>query len=243
MPSTTTKSTDDEVAAEQEVSKEKIYRTTIMYSATMPPAMESLARTFLRRPAFIAIGEVGKAVDRIEQRVSFAKSESEKKQLLAQCILEGPEPPIIIFANTKKTCDNISKYLDALGFKAIVLHSSKSQDKREYALESFKNGTYDILVATDVAGRGLDIKGVTHVINFDLPKLPAHYVHRIGRTGRAGLKGLATSLMTNDDTHLMWYLKTTLQHSGQPVPSELSKHPAAQFNPDLAGKMTSRNFI
>jgi len=237
MPRTLMKSEDESIARSQESDSGRLYRTTIMYSATMPSEMESLARTFLRHPAYIAIGEVGKAVDRIQQRIVFVKGEADKKKKLLDVIGNGPEPPIIVFANQKKVCDMIAKFLNQSGHPTTVLHASKSQEKREYALESFKNGRYDILVATDVAGRGLDIKGVTHVINYDLPKMPSHYVHRIGRTGRAGLDGLATSFMTGEDTHLMWFLKTTLTAANQPIPSELAKHPAAQFNPELAEKI------
>jgi len=241
MPQSLMKSEDENEARKQEEDKNRIFRTTIMYSATMPTEMESLARTFLRHPAYVAIGEVGKAVDRIKQRVIFVHSESEKNSKLLDIIENGPEPPIIVFANTKKTCDMISKKLNLSGYPTTVLHASKSQEKREYALEAFRDGRFDILVATDVAGRGLDIQGVTHVINYDLPKMQSHYIHRIGRTGRAGLDGLATSFISDDDTSIMWFLKKTLTAAGQPVPNELAKHPAAQFNPELAEKIKALN--
>lgn len=237
MPSTLMKSEDEVIALTQETNQDKIYRTTIMYSATMPTEIETLAKTFLRRPAFISIGQVGKAADKIEQRVVFVKSDADKKNKLLDIVQNGPPPPIIIFANQKKLCDSIAKLLNQEGFPSTVLHANKKQEAREYALDSFKDGRYDILVATDVAGRGLDVQGVTHVINYDLPKMKSHYIHRIGRTGRAGMDGLATSLMTNDDTHLMWFLKNTLIEAGQQIPPELAKHPAAQFNPELAEKL------
>lgn len=139
-----------------------------------------------------------------------------------------------------------------LGFRAAALHSGKTQEQREQALEDFKEGNVDVLVATDVAGRGLDVKGVTHVINYDMPKsidgttiltinfatstynlLVADYTHRIGRTGRAGATGLATSFLTNEDTDIMYDLKQMLQKTNNIVPKELAEHPAAQVKPGI----------
>jgi len=171
----------------------------MMFSATMPAGVERLSRKYLRRPAYVIIGEAGKAAERIEQRVQFCNSEADKLRHLTTALTEGPRPPIIIFVNRKKTCDYVANQCSRLGLKPTTLHAGRSQHQREAAIDSYRQGKYDVLVATDVAGRGIDIKGVTHVINFDMPKSIEDYTHRIGRTGRMGQNGLATSFLTNED--------------------------------------------
>eukprot|EP01120_Amphizonella_sp_Union-15-10_P015330 TRINITY_DN786_c0_g1_i4.p1 TRINITY_DN786_c0_g1~~TRINITY_DN786_c0_g1_i4.p1 ORF type:complete len:811 (+),score=227.65 TRINITY_DN786_c0_g1_i4:64-2496(+) len=229
MPKEKQKSEDEAQAEQQEKDHKNIYRTTIMFSATMPPSVERLAKRYLRRPAYVYIGEVGQAVDRIKQVVEFVKSESDKKRRIESLLLDGPAPPIIVFMNQKKGCDAISKYLCKLGYRATTLHSGRTQEQREWALEEFRAGRIDVLVATDVAGRGLDVKGITHVINYDMAKNIEDYTHRIGRTGRAGMEGLATSFITNEDAEIFFDLKNMLQKTGNPVPPELANHPASQY--------------
>ena len=159
MPAGFLKSENEDEAARQETQAAGgVYRTTHLYSATMPVTVERLARKYLRRPAYVAIGEVGKAVDRIEQRVEFVKGDNDKRKILLQLLNSGPPPPIMIFVNTKKTGDGIGRALDREGYKTAVIHSGKSQEQRELAMEGFKANRFDILVATDVAGRGIDVK-------------------------------------------------------------------------------------
>lgn len=231
MPAATLKSENEEEAEKQEkefASGAKKYRITTMYSATMPTGVERLARKYLRRPAYIAIGEAGKTVDKIKQVIEFVKTENDKRRKLEYLLETGPQPPIIVFANKKKSCDVISKHLEKLGYRSTSLHAGRVQEQRELAMEGFRAGRYDVLVATDVAGRGIDVKGVTHVINYDMPKSIEDYTHRIGRTGRAGESGLATSFITNEDTDIMYDLKAMLQNTGNVVPNELAKHPSSQ---------------
>jgi ATP-dependent RNA helicase DDX23/PRP28 len=231
MPRETLKSEVEEVAELQEKDHRNKFRTTLMFSATMPPEVERLSRNYLRRAGVIYIGVVGRAVDRIKQNVVFVKSDHEKKSRLEQLLREGPPPPIIIFVNQRKTCDNIAKYINKLAYRVTTLQGGRSQDQRDWSLSEFREGRYDILVATDIAGRGLDVKGVTHVINYDLPKNIEQYTHRIGRTGRAGESGLATSFFTNDDAEILYDLKKMLQDTENSVPHELASHPEAQMKP------------
>ena len=205
------------------------YRQTVMFTATMPPPLERLARTYLRRPATVYIGSVGKPVDRVEQIVHILPDENAKRKKLAQILQAGLEPPIIIFVNQKKGVDILAKSLEKLGLSTCTLHGGKGQEQREFALASLKSGSKDILVATDVAGRGIDIKNVSHVINYDMAKNIEDYTHRIGRTGRAGKHGVAISLCTKEDSHIFYDLKQILLSS--PVsscPPELANHPDAQ---------------
>jgi ATP-dependent RNA helicase DDX23/PRP28 len=233
MPVTNLKAEDEHQAAQQEnLAVKGLYRTTIMYSATMPVGVERLARKYLRRPVHIIIGEIGKAVEKIEQRVEWVKDDSWKLKKLMDVLTEGPPPPYIIFMNQKKNCDYVAKKIESqLGLRTTSLHSGRGQQQREIAIEGFKAGRYDVLVSTDVAGRGIDVKGVTHVVNYDMTKTIEGYTHRIGRTGRAGAIGLATSFVTPEDTEVMYDLKTMLTNSGNPCPLELTNHPAAQYKP------------
>lgn len=209
------------------------YRQTVMFTATMPPAVERLARSYLRRPAIVYIGSAGKPTERVEQIV-YMVSEQEKRKKLLNILNEGIDPPVIIFVNQKKGADMLAKGLDKLGFSAVVLHGGKGQEQREYALASLKSGQKEILVATDVAGRGIDIKDVSMVINYDMSKTIDDYVHRIGRTGRAGKSGIAVTFLTREDTTVYYDLKQLLMQS--PVstcPYELANHPDAQTKPGI----------
>uniref|UniRef100_A0A0R3WXC2 Helicase C-terminal domain-containing protein n=1 Tax=Hydatigena taeniaeformis TaxID=6205 RepID=A0A0R3WXC2_HYDTA len=145
------------------------YRQTVMFTATMPPAVERLARSYLRRPATVYVGTAGKPTDRVEQIV-YMVQENDKRKKLLEILNDGIEPPVIIFVNQKKGADMLAKGLDKLGHSAVVLHGGKGQEHREYALASLKSGQKEILVATDVAGRGIDIKDVSMVINYDMAK-------------------------------------------------------------------------
>ncbi|XP_057671652.1 probable ATP-dependent RNA helicase DDX23 [Diorhabda carinulata] len=210
----------------------KKYRQTVMFTATMPPAVERLARTYLRRPAVVYIGSIGKPVERVEQIVHIM-GENDKRKKLMEYLSRGIEPPIIIFVNQKKGADVLAKGLEKLNYNACTLHGGKGQEQREYALASLKSGSKDILVATDVAGRGIDIKDVSMVINYDMAKTIEDYTHRIGRTGRAGKTGIAVSFCTNEDSALFYDLKQMLLSS--PVstcPPELMNHPECQLKPN-----------
>lgn len=232
IPGSNLKSENEDEATKQELDAmagHRKFRITQMFSATMPTAVERLARQFLRVPSIISIGDPGHAKKDIEQRLEFI-SEAKKKKRLEE-LLVGAEPPIIVFVNQKKAVDVLSKSLDNSGYRVCSLHGGKSQEQREWAMNSFKEGRYDILVATDVAGRGLDVEGVQQVINFDMPKTIEDYTHRIGRTGRAGNKGLAVSFLTPEDQDIFYDLKQFLSSSNQLVPVELANHPAAKFKP------------
>ncbi|EGC37195.1 hypothetical protein DICPUDRAFT_54136 [Dictyostelium purpureum] len=227
MPSTNLKSENEELAERQETDRERVYRTTILFSATMPPQVEQIAKKYLRRPCTITIGEAGKVVDRIRQTVIFVKSENDKKEHLVQLIKDGPPPPIIIFVNKKKHCENIGAVLEECGVSYTILHGGRSQEQREAALDNFKKKNSDVLIATGVASRGIHVDGVTHVINFDIPNNIEDYTHRIGRTGRAGSSGLATSFISDKDTEIMYDLKNILTATNNIVPIELLKNPAS----------------
>ncbi|ANQ08827.1 Snrnp protein [Plasmodium coatneyi] len=232
IPTSNLKSEDEALALQEEMMAKaghRLYRLTQMFSATMPPAVERLSRKYLRAPAYISIGDPGAGKRSIEQKLEFT-TEGKKKQKLQE-ILEVHEPPIIVFVNQKKVADIIAKSISKMKFRAVALHGGKAQELREQTLNSFKNGDFDILVATDVAGRGIDVQGVKLVINFDMPKDIESYTHRIGRTGRAGQKGLAISFITEQDSHLFYDLKQFLISSNNIVPMELANNPASKVKP------------
>ena len=235
MPSTNLKSLDEAEAVAQAraqaatpLGKGPVYRTTIMFSATMPPQVERLARKYLRHPVQITIGDPGKVVDTVEQVVRWTTSDNAKTQMLCDA-LEQTTPPIIVFANTKNTVESIATLLRTKGFNPATLHSGRSQAQRTQALEGFKTGQYDILVATDVASRGIDVQGISLVVNYDMPKAIEDYIHRVGRTGRAGLEGKALSFITPKDTDIMYDLRIMLLQKKCSIPQELLSNPAALY--------------
>ncbi|KNC80527.1 hypothetical protein SARC_07099 [Sphaeroforma arctica JP610] len=236
MPVTNTKPEDDEksdgLEADFKMGTETKFRQTIMFSATMPPSVERLSRKYLRKPAHVIIGTAGKAVDRVEQRVEMM-SDSKKRKRIAEILQSGDIPtPIIVFVNQKKGCDMLAKGLDKMGYRSVTLHGGKNQEQRQSALQDFKDGHADILVATDVAGRGLDVKDVGGVINYDMAKNIQDYTHRIGRTGRAGKTGIAITFLTPEDGNTYYDLKQMLIASSvSTCPSALSAHAEAQHKP------------
>lgn len=226
-----TEEAEDATKLMENFNTKKKYRQTVMFTATMPPAVERLARSYLRRPATVYIGSIGKPTERTEQIVHMM-GENDKRKKLMEILSRGVEPPVIIFVNQKKGADVLAKGLEKLGYNACTLHGGKGQEQREYALASLKNGSKDILVATDVAGRGIDIKDVSIVINYDMAKTIEDYTHRIGRTGRAGKNGVAITFITKDESSLFYDLKQVVMASPVSVcPPELLNHPDAQHKP------------
>jgi ATP-dependent RNA helicase DDX23/PRP28 len=199
-------------------------RITQMFSATMPVSVERLTRKYLVNPLTVTVGEFvgGAAKSEIEQRLEFTRSETEKRSKL-YAVAQATEAPIIVFVNSKAAADRVGLVMDNAGYRVMVLHSGKMQQKREEAIGMFKAGSADVLVATDVAGRGIDVPDVKHVINYDLPTSIEDYTHRIGRTGRAGKSGLATSFVSPYDEPLLPELKKFMLAAKQFIPEELER--------------------
>jgi hypothetical protein len=173
----------------------------------MPVAVERIARKYLRRPAIITIGGVGEAVDTVEQRVEMIPGEDKRKKRLAEILSSGDfRPPIIVFVNIKRNCDAIAREIKQMGFSSVTLHGSKTQEQREAALASVRSGSTDVLVATDLAGRGIDVPDVSLVVNFNMATSIESYTHRIGRTGRAGKSGVAITFLGSEDSDVMYVL-------------------------------------
>ena len=207
------------------------YRQTIMFSATMAPKVMLLAKKYLRSPIEIAVGDRrGKASANVEQRVEWVKTEQDKKRRLQE-LLASEQPPFIIFCNLKRTCYAVQSTVSGCGLRSDVLHGSKTQEVRQRTLQQFKDGVLQVLIATDVMARGIDIDDIQHVVNYEMPADIQSYTHRIGRTGRAGKKGVATSYVTDKDAELLFDLKAQLKEAGQAVPNEIAMHPAARTKP------------
>ena len=176
-------------------------RQTLLFSATFSPAIKKLATTILRNPRTIAIAADNRTADRVKQTV-HPVDKSKKADLLSYLIGSKNWDQVLVFTRTKHGADKLSKRLSADGLPSTAIHGNKTQAARMKALEAFKEGRVRVLVATDVAARGIDIDKLAQVVNFDLPEVAEDYVHRIGRTGRAGRSGEACSLVCVDERHL-----------------------------------------
>ena len=174
-------------------------RQTLFFSATMPPEIRGLADAILHDPVCLQTDPVASPVDTIDQRLYYVLKQN-KPQILEFMIKRGGMDRVLVFARTKHGADKIAKRLEASGIKAAAIHGNKSQNARTRALDAFKAGTTRILIATDIAARGIDVANITHVVNFDMPHIAETYVHRIGRTARAGASGVALSFC--DQTEL-----------------------------------------
>jgi len=173
-------------------------RQTLLFSATMPIAIRELAEMFLKDPATVSVSPVSSTAEKVEQHVYFVEK-TEKRNLLYHLITNNNLSDVLVFSRTKHGADNVVKALRKRGVAAEAIHGDKSQNARQRVLDAFKNKEVGVLVATDIAARGIDIDQLPYVINFDLPNIPETYVHRIGRTGRAGNGGIAISFCSQDE--------------------------------------------
>lgn len=176
-------------------------RQTLLFSATMPTEIEKLAQDFLRNPKKVSVAPVSSTAERVNQSAYFVK-QKDKAVLLARLLKDREVQRSIVFTRTKHGANRLVGQLDKANLDAVAIHGNKTQNQRQKALNAFREGQCLILVATDVAARGIDIPEVSHVFNFDLPEVPEQYVHRIGRTARAGRSGEAVSLICDQERHL-----------------------------------------
>ncbi|GHB47011.1 DEAD/DEAH box helicase [Pseudovibrio japonicus] len=190
-------------------------RQTVLLSATMPTQIRRLAKEFQTDPREISVAPVSRPIEKIEQSVRFLNSSS-KRAVLQEILSENDIERAIVFTRTKRGADRVSGHLDKAGLSSAAIHGNKSQRQREKSLAGFKTGSIKILVATDIAARGIDIDGVSHVVNYELPNVPEAYVHRIGRTARAGKSGTAISLC---DATEQPYLRDIERLIGRKIPS------------------------
>ena len=195
-------------------------RQTMLFSATFPKEIQRMASDFLHDYVFLTVGRVGSSTELINQTVCYVPSYYDKTQMLLD-LTEAVPGLTLVFVETKRGADQLEDFLCEQGKPATSIHGDRTQQEREAALKSFRAGRTPILVATDVAARGLDIPHVTHVVNFDLPTDIDDYVHRIGRTGRAGKKGQATALFGDKDAGIARALMDVMSEAGQEVPSFL----------------------
>jgi ATP-dependent RNA helicase DDX3X len=198
-------------------------RRTFMFSATFPKEIQRLASDFLEDYIFITVGRVGSAASDILQKVEYCQGESEKTPRLMHFLTQVSEGLVLVFVETKRAADQLEYQLQREGYPSTSIHGDRSQAEREEALHLFKTGRAPILVATDVAARGLDIANVGYVINYDMPSNIDDYVHRIGRTGRAGNKGTAISMITDKNRGIARELYELLSENSQTVPPWLKQ--------------------
>ncbi|NQW00984.1 MAG: DEAD/DEAH box helicase, partial [Rhodospirillales bacterium] len=191
----------------------KVHQTA-MFSATMAKNVRGLVESLLDHPTKVEVAPVATTVEKIEQRVMFVRKDN-KRALLGELLSNAAIERVLIFTRSKHGADNVARHLERSGVQTGVIHGNKSQSQRERAIKAFKGGRLRALVATDIASRGIDVDGITHVINFDLPNEPDSYVHRIGRTGRAGAVGAAISFC---DIEEKAYLKDIEKAIRQSVP-------------------------
>ena len=173
-------------------------RQTLFFSATMPKAIKELADRYLTKPAEVSVTPAATTVERINQSVTMV-NQAEKAALLAMILQSDSVERALVFSRTKHGADKIVRQLEAAGIGSAAIHGNKSQAQRERAIAAFKSGEVRVLIATDIAARGIDIPGVSHVVNYDLPDVPEQYVHRIGRTARAGARGIAMAFCSPDE--------------------------------------------
>ncbi|XP_015112885.1 ATP-dependent RNA helicase abstrakt [Diachasma alloeum] len=192
-------------------------RQTLLFSATMPKKIQNFARSALVKPVTINVGRAGAASMNVIQEVDYVKQEAKIVYLL-ECLQKTP-PPVLIFAEKKQDVDAIHEYLLLKGVEAVAIHGGKDQEERSRSVEAFRKAKKDVLVATDVASKGLDFADVQHVINYDMPDDVENYVHRIGRTGRSGKTGIATTFINkSNDESVLLDLKHLLMEAKQKVP-------------------------
>ncbi len=215
-------------------------RQTVLFSATMPKAVQGLAGGLLRDPVRIEVAPAATTAEKVEQHVLFVTKEK-KRALLGDLMLNKDIERVLIFTRTKRGADRVAKHLDQQGIRTDAIHGNKSQNARQRALRGFRNGHIRALVATDIAARGIDVDGVTHVINFELPHEPDSYVHRIGRTARGGASGIAISFCDREERALLRDIERTIRQD-VPVNADHPYHAEDIANdPGHARRAPARN--
>ncbi|MCE0505194.1 DEAD/DEAH box helicase [Roseivivax sp. GX 12232] len=207
-------------------------RQTMLFSATMPKQMEELSRAYLHNPRRVEVAPPGKAADKVDQKVHFLEK-GDKPARLREILTEDQGALTLVFARTKHGAEKLKKGLVAHGIEAASVHGNKSQGQRDRAIAAFRKGEITVLVATDVAARGIDIPGVAYVVNYDLPNVPENYVHRIGRTARAGRDGTAIAFCTPEEVDLLSAIEKTMKVS---VPVASGERPAGGNGPAPGGR-------
>ena len=210
-------------------------RQNLFFSATMPKEIDALAADLLTDPVRVAVTPVASTVERVEQQVILIET-AHKRQVLTEFLRRTGVERTLVFARTKHGADRIARHLEEAGINAGAIHGNKSQGQRERVLAAFKAGKCPVLVATDIAARGIDVDGVTHVVNFDLPNVPESYVHRIGRTARAGASGIAVSLVDGEEMGLLRDIEKLIRFA--PPRQDMRRNPNA---PVSASKPAGRN--
>jgi ATP-dependent RNA helicase RhlE len=206
-------------------------RQTMLFSATMPKQMEELSQAYLTDPRRVQVAPPGKAADKVTQSVIFL-DKGAKPGKLREILSRDPSALTLVFSRTKHGAEKLMKGLVADGFNAASIHGNKSQGQRDRAIKAFRDGEITTLVATDVAARGIDIPGVSYVINYDLPDVPDNYVHRIGRTARAGREGEAIAFCAADEVDLLIQIQKVMKTE---IPVAEGTRPAATM-PESAGR-------
>jgi superfamily II DNA/RNA helicase len=200
-------------------------RQTLFFSATMPQEITKLADQMLRDPARLAVTPQASTVDRVEQRVILT-DKSAKPNLLVEVLKTETTDRVLVFTRTKHGADKVVRALQKSGFGAEAIHGNKSQNQRERVLADFRNGKLRILIATDIAARGIDVDGVSHVVNYDLPNIPESYVHRIGRTARAGADGIAISFCDHEEAPFLRDIERMIRMSIPSTDKRTGERPA-----------------
>jgi superfamily II DNA/RNA helicase len=212
-------------------------RQTLFFSATMPKEIAELANAMLRNPERVAVTPAASTVERVEQRIIHVDRNA-KPALLAEVLRAEPIERVLVFTRTKHGADKVVRVLAKAGLQAAAIHGNKSQSQRGRVLEAFRTGTVRTLVATDIAARGIDVDGISHVINYDLPNIPESYVHRIGRTARAGAAGVAISFCDAEERAYLRDIEKLIRISIPATDRRSRKHDAASAHEAEATRPT-----
>ncbi len=218
-------------------------RQSLFFSATMPKAIAELSAQFLVDPVQVAVTPVATTAERVDQRVTFV-NQAEKPALLTHMLGTEQIDRALVFTRTKHGADKVVKQLHAANIGCAAIHGNKSQAQRTMALNAFRKGEIRILIATDIAARGIDVSGVSHVFNFDLPNVPEQYVHRIGRTARAGAEGIAISFVAGEEKGWLKQIErlTRVQLTPMPLPEDFAAIKAKLPRPAASQPTAQRRF-
>jgi len=213
-------------------------RQTVLFSATMPKSVQGLADSMMNDPVRVEVAPGATTAEKVDQRVMFVPKDK-KRALLSELLNDKDIERVLIFTRTKHGADRVVKHLHQAGVRSDAIHGNKAQNARQRALKDFRNGHIRALVATDIAARGIDVDGITHVINFDLPNDPESYVHRIGRTARAGASGISVSFCDHEERGYLRDIEKIIRQS-VPVVEDQPYHSVEIANDPGPGKKVAQ---